>query len=131
MRGADSGPWKQICALPAFWVGLLYDDEALDEAENIAQNFSFELLQRVRDDVPKSGLDLKIDGFDMLDLARRVLDVSEKGLKNRAVFNKNGKDETIHLAPLQEIAHSGKTRADLMLDLYNADWQQDASQALK
>ena len=45
MRGADGGPWRRICALPAFWVGLLYDSEALDAAEDLTRDWTFAEVQ--------------------------------------------------------------------------------------
>ncbi|MDR6104310.1 glutamate--cysteine ligase [Agrobacterium larrymoorei] len=89
MRGADGGPWRRICALPAFWVGLLYDDEALAAADQFTADWTVEDVMALRDAVPVQGLKATIAGRDLLDVARDVVAISRKGLQSRARLNRD------------------------------------------
>ena len=128
MRGADGGRWGKICALPALWVGLLYDQTALGAAWDEVKHWSLEERQRLRDDVPKLGLDAVTPGGEKLSqLGARVLDIAEAGLKARARFNAAGDDESGFLSPLRETLARGITPAGLLLERYHGDWQGDVS----
>jgi glutamate--cysteine ligase len=122
MRGADGGPWRRICALPAFWVGLLYDDGALDAAEALTRDWTVEEVSALRDAVPAQGLKAEFRGKPLLDVAREVVGISRQGLKARARLNGDGVDETIFLAPLDEVLAKKATLAEDMLALYNGRW---------
>ena len=122
MRGADGGPWRRICALPAFWVGLLYDDGALDAAEALTRDWTVEEVSALRDAVPAQGLKADFRGKPLLDTAREVVSISRQGLKARARLNGDGVDETIFLAPLDEVLAKKATLAEDMLALYNGRW---------
>ncbi|WP_182336255.1 glutamate--cysteine ligase [Stenotrophomonas acidaminiphila] len=122
MRGADSGPWSRICALPAFWVGLLYDDAALDAAWDLVKDFSLAERHALRDGVPRQALHLPFRGGSVRDLALRALEISREGLRRRAALNGDGQDETRFLDVLQEIVDSGKTAAERKLDLFHGAW---------
>jgi len=122
MRGADSGPWSRICALPAFWVGLLYDDAALDAAWDLVKDFSMAERHALRDGVPKQALKLPFRDGTVRDLARRALEISREGLRRRAALNADGQDETRFLDVLQEIVDSGKTAAERKLELFHGEW---------
>jgi glutamate--cysteine ligase len=123
MRGADGGPGRTIAALPAFWVGLLYDRTSLDGAWQIVRDWSASERQSLRDAVPKSALKTPFRNRTALDIARDVLALSRDGLRRRARFNDEGEDETIYLAPLEEIAASGVTSAERALHHYQTDWR--------
>jgi glutamate--cysteine ligase len=126
MRGADGGPWSRICALPAFWVGLLYDRNALDAAWDEVRHWSLEERQRLRDEVPKLGLKARTpDGETLRDLGQRVLGIAEAGLNARARLNAAGDNETGFLDPLREIVARGATPAERLLERYNGEWQGD------
>ena len=125
MRGADGGPLSRITALPAFWVGLLYDGAALDAARELTKGWSFEALSVLRNAVPAQGLTAEIDGRSLRDVARDVLGISRDGLKARARLNAAGEDETKFLAPLDEAVASGRTLADELLARYNGEWRGD------
>ncbi|MDZ5698943.1 glutamate--cysteine ligase [Chelativorans sp. M5D2P16] len=122
MRGADGGPWRRICALPAFWVGLLYDDEALDAAEEMTKGWSFEEVQGLRDAVPVEGLAARFRNHELREAAREVLTISRMGLKQRALLNREGYDEAEFLNPLDEIVARGTTSAQEMMSAFNTRW---------
>lgn len=125
MRGADSGPWGRICALPALWVGLLYDDASLDAAWDLVADFSRQERHALRDGVPRHGLKLPFRGATVRELAREVLKISAAGLRRRACLNRDGIDESRFLEPLIEIVESGQTPAERKLELFHGAWGGD------
>jgi len=124
MRGADGGPWRRLCALPAFWAGLLYDQSSLDAAWDLARDWSIEERQQLRRDAPKLGLKAEIRGRSLQDLALELLDIASAGLNVRNRLNASGDNESGFLAPLQETAESGMTPADRKLSLYHGRWNE-------
>jgi glutamate--cysteine ligase len=128
MRGADGGPWGRICALPAFWVGLLYDQAALDAAWDLVKDWDMEGREELRGAVPRLALDAPLPGGGTLrDIAGEVLDISRSGLAARNRLNAGGDNETGYLEPLAEIVATGKVPAQRLLDLYNGEWGGDLS----
>ena len=126
MRGSDGGPWNRICALPAFWVGLLYDGSALDAAWDLVKHWTIEDHQKLRDAVPKLGLKAPLpDGRILNDLAKQVLDIATAGLNARAQVNSMGDNESGFLNPLRRMVDSGKTSADELLEKFNGPWAGD------
>jgi glutamate--cysteine ligase len=124
MRGADGGPWRKICALPALWVGLLYDASALDAAWDLCRDWTDEDRTRLRHDAGMLGLRAEVRGRSMRDLARDVLAIAEAGLKARAMPGAGGMiaDETHFLNALHEIVATGQTASDEMLARYHGPW---------
>ncbi|NMG40740.1 glutamate--cysteine ligase [Chelativorans sp. ZYF759] len=122
MRGADGGPWRRICALPAFWVGLLYDDEALGQAEELTRDWSVEEVEAMRNAVPVEGLDTAFRNRRLNEIAREVLEISRLGLTNRNRVNNEGVDETGFLAPLEEAVARGTTSAQEMVRAFHTRW---------
>jgi glutamate--cysteine ligase len=128
MRGADGGPGNRICALPALWVGLLYDQTALDAAWDVVKDWSMAEREALRQAVPKLGLDAPVPGGRTLrDVAPEVLQIARAGLAARGQLNSIGDSETGFLNPLDEIVASGKVPAQRLLDLYHGEWQGDIS----
>jgi glutamate--cysteine ligase len=128
MRGADGGPWSTICALPAFWVGILYDQTALDAAWDLVKGWSIEAQQLLRDEVPTKALDAASPcGGTLHDVARQVMKIADAGLKSRARLNGAGDSEQSYLNPLHEIVASGKVPAQRLLDRYYGEWGGDLS----
>ncbi|RXD05134.1 glutamate--cysteine ligase [Sphingomonas sp. UV9] len=128
MRGADGGPWNRICALPALWVGLLYDQGALDATWDLVKDWTIDERQALRDAVPKLGLDAPIAGGGKLrDIAGQALDIAGAGLTARARFNRAGDNESGFLDPLREIVRSGKVPAEVLLEKYHGVWGGDVS----
>ena len=131
MRGADGGPWKDICALPAFWVGLLYSADALTAAEELVKDWTSEMVGELRLAVPSKGLNAEISGRPLMEFAREALDISHKGLTERARLNFEGMDETLFLKPLFETVELGKTPAERMLEKYHTSWDEDIAKVFE
>ncbi|KPQ06754.1 MAG: glutamate--cysteine ligase GshA [Rhodobacteraceae bacterium HLUCCA12] len=127
MRGADGGPWRRLCALPALWVGLLYDQSALDAAWDLARGWDLETREAMRVAASVDGLAAQTHGVNMHDLAREVVVLAEGGLKARACPGAGGllPDETHFLNALKESIETGQTPADELLSRYHGDWQGD------
>jgi glutamate--cysteine ligase len=122
MRGSDSARWPRITALPAYWVGLLYDEDSLQAAWDLVKDWSAEERQKLRDDVPRLGLKAQIRGRSVLDLARETLALARKGLAKRGRLDAQGRDETTYLGPLDEIVDRGTTAAELLLEKFHGPW---------
>ena len=122
MRGADGGPWRRLPALPAYWVGLLYDDIALDAAWDLVKGWSAQQRQALRDDVPKQGFAARIAGRSALDLAKATLALAEEGLARRRRLDRGGRDERRYLAPIRDYVARGFTPAEELLGKYANDW---------
>ena len=122
MRGADGGPSKNLCALPAFWVGLLYDDQALADVISMISDWSYDEVSALRDEVPVAALKTSFRGSTLQDLAKDVLAIAKQGLERRAKLDGSGQDETVFLNPLHAIAESGITPAEELLAHFDGDW---------
>ncbi len=127
MRGADSGPWGILCALPAFWTGLLYDQQTLDAAYDLVKDWTAEERQALRNEVPRLALKTPFRGGSVLDIARVTVDLAAAGLKARGHDDLVSGDERIFLEPLAEIVRSGKTAAESLLESYRGKWGGDVS----
>jgi len=126
MRGADGGRWGRICGLPALWVGLLYDDAALDAAWDLVKDWSIEQREKLRHEVPRLALEARTpDGRSMREFAGEVLEVAAMGLSNRAQLNSAGDNEGGFLDPLREVVATGVTPADRLLDKFENEWHGD------
>jgi glutamate--cysteine ligase len=133
MRGADGGPWRRLCALPAFWVGLTYDQGALDAAWDLVKDWDAETREALRVAASEQGLQAEVNGLKMHDLARQAVEIAESGLKARAVPGAGGlvADETHFLNALKESVESGKVPADELLDAYHGAWNGDLKKIYK
>ena len=127
MRGADGGPWRRLCALPAFWVGLMYDQGALDAAWDLVKDWDAETREALRVEASVHALDARVGGIHMHALARDVLDLAEAGLTARGRAGADGliPDEAHFLSALKDSVESGKVPADELLDHYRTDWAGD------
>jgi len=123
MRGADNGPPEMIKALPAFWVGLLYDKRALNAAYEMVSDWTNEDREYLRSEAPRTGLQTPFLGTTLQELAKNFLALSEAGLKRRNIRDDKGHDESVYLAPLHEIAESGRTWSTRLLEKYEGEWQ--------
>ncbi len=125
MRGADAGPWSRLCALPAFWAGIYYCDAALEAAWSLVKNWSAEDRESLRRAVPALGLRAPIRGSTAGEIAQAALAIARQGLKSRALADKAGQDETHFLSELDDIAASGVTPAERLIERYKTEWNGD------
>ncbi len=131
MRGADNGPAEMIKALPAFWVGLLYDKKALDAAYEMVRDWTEDDREYLRMQTPRTGLQTPFMGTTVQELAKNCLAVAEAGLKRRDIRDEEGNDESVYLAPLHEIAQSGKNWALRLLERYYGAWKGDVDKVFE
>ncbi len=131
MRGADSGPWSRICALPAFWAGILYNQSALDEAWDLVKDWTAEERQALRDGAPRLALNTPFRQGKLQELAIRAVAIAREGLKARGKELSLEKDETQFIDELSEIAETGVTPAERLLERYHTEWGGDVTKAYK
>ncbi|MCX5495492.1 glutamate--cysteine ligase [Kaistia dalseonensis] len=131
MRGADAGPWRTLTALPAFWVGLLYDRAALDAAWDLVKDWTADEREALRDAVPVTALKTPFRNRIVRDIARDVLELAQGGLTRRGRKNADGVDESVYLQPLQEVVASGETPAERLLREYATDWNGDIGEVFR
>jgi glutamate--cysteine ligase len=127
MRGADGGQWRRICGMPALWVGLVYDNVALDAAWDMVKDWTAEERQGLRDVVAKQGFRAPFRNTTVLELARRMLEISGEGLRRRASLDSAGMSEDGFLNPLRELVARGQTRAEELLHSFQNEWKGDMS----
>jgi glutamate--cysteine ligase len=122
MRGADSGPWRRLPALSAYWAGILYDDDTLDAAWDLVKSWNAEERQALRDQVPRLGFAAAIAGSNVLELAKRTIALAEQGLARRRRVDSAGHDERHYLEAIQEYVLRGMTPADELLKRFESEW---------
>jgi glutamate--cysteine ligase len=122
MRGADGGPWRRLCALPALWVGLLYDTGALDAAWDLVKDWSAEERQALRDTVPRLGLKAPLRDGNVQEIAKQVVAIAREGLARRGNTNSAGEDESVFLEEVESIVWSGRTPAESLLERFHGTW---------
>jgi len=123
LRGTDGGPWKRLCALPALWVGLLYDQTALDAAWDLVKDWTAEERNSLRDEVPRLGLETPFRGGTLADAGREALAIARSGLQARARLDSSGSNETGFLEVLDQIVASGRSPAQWKLDAFHGRWE--------
>jgi glutamate--cysteine ligase len=131
MRGADMGDEKSVTALSAFWTGLLYDAVSLEAAYELIEPWSREERERIRREVPRLGLMTPHDRSNLYDVAAQAVGIAEAGLVRRNRRNAQGKDESIHLAPLEETIRLAKSPAERWLDKFRGEWDGDLTRIFK
>jgi glutamate--cysteine ligase len=124
MRGADGGRWRRICAVPAFWTGLLYDQTALDAAYDLIKGWTAEQRHALREAVPRTALRTRVGNTTVLEVARQALAIARSGLQRRAGVNAKGDDERVFLEPIEAILQQGCTPAEEMLSRFEREWGQ-------
>ncbi|MBV7377360.1 glutamate--cysteine ligase [Maritimibacter dapengensis] len=129
MRGADAGPWRRICALPAFWTGIMYDQQALDAAWDLVKGWNAETREELRVAASVDALQAEVGPIKMRDLANQALDISRGGLKRRARPGFGGMvpDERHFLNTLEDSVEEGMVPADELLAKYHGAWDGDIS----
>jgi glutamate--cysteine ligase len=127
MRGTDGGPWRNLCALPAFWVGLLYDSNSQSAAWDMVNDWTIEEQEALRNEVPIKGLATPFRNRTVQDLAKEALMIASEGLKRRARLDATGNDESGFLDTLRDIAERGRTPAEELLDAFSGRWSGSVS----
>jgi glutamate--cysteine ligase len=130
-RGADAGPWSRLCALPAFWAGILYCDAALEAAWSLVKHWTPEDREALRRSVPVLGLKAPVRGMTARDVAQQALAIARQGLKSRNKLNTSGDDETHYLAELDDIAATGITPAERLLERWRTEWKGDMTKVFE
>ncbi len=122
MRGADGGPWRRLCALPALWVGLLYDSASLEAAKDLIRTWTPEERQSLRDAVPKMALATPFRNHTVLDISSEVVGIARDGLRRRAISGNGVDDESCYISPLEETLALKHTPAENLLWQYETRW---------
>jgi len=125
MRGADAGNYRSLCALPAFWAGILYCSDCLEESLSIINDWSYEDIVSFSSSVCKNGLDTKLKDISGWELAHQFLKISTKGLESRSNLNTVGENETIHIDYLYDIVHKKENSAIRLKNLYEGKWNKN------
>jgi glutamate--cysteine ligase len=123
MRGADGGPWRRLPALPAYWVGILYDDDSLQAAWDLVKDWTAAERQKLRDEVPRRGFAATIAGQSVLQLAKTTIALAENGLARRRRLDARGQDERRYLRPIEDYVARGITPADELLAKFHGPWE--------
>ena len=131
MRGADGGPWRRLPALPAYWAGLLYDDDSLESAWDLIKNWTAEQRQQFRDDVPKLGFAATVAGHSALEVAKTTLALARQGLARRRRLDAAGNDESRYLHSIEDYVVRGITPAEELLQKFNGSWQRSVGSVFK
>jgi glutamate--cysteine ligase len=131
MRGSDGGPWRRLCALPAYWVGLLYDQVALDAAWDLVKDWSLGEMLAARAAVPRLGLRTPFRGGTLQDVAKQSLAIARDGLARRRRLDNFDRDESFFLETLERSAQSGLTPAEEMLADFNGRWRGDIDEVYR
>jgi glutamate--cysteine ligase len=131
MRGADGGPWRRLPALPAYWVGILYDDDSLQAAWDLVKDWTAAERQKLRDEVPRRGFAATIAGQSVLQLAKTTIALAENGLARRRRLDARGQDERRYLRPIQDYVERGITPAQELLAKFHGPWGGSVEPAFK
>ena len=131
MRGADGGPWRRLPALPAYWVGILYDDDSLQAAWDLVKDWTAAERQKLRDEVPRRGFAATIAGQSVLQLAKTTIALAENGLARRRRLDARGQDERRYLRPIEDYVARGITPADELLAKFHGPWESSVEPVFK
>ena len=117
LRSMDTCGWDCLCAGPAFNVGMLYGN--LDEVYELISNWDKDKIINAYLEAPKKGFNTQLMGKDLFYWASTLLDLSRKGLNDRDILNKSGKNETLFLNHLQKVIDNKTTNADHMINKFS------------
>jgi glutamate--cysteine ligase len=117
LRSMDTCGWDCLCAGPAFNIGMLYGN--LDEVHELISSWDKDKIINAYIEAPQKGFNTQLMGKDLLYWASTLLDLSRKGLENRDILNKNGKNETLFLNHLQKVIDNRTTSADHMISKFS------------
>ena len=123
IRSMDACSWDLICSQPAFWIGILYDDEIMDNVKEITESWTQEDREYLNKTVPQEGLQSTFKEKKLISFAQDFFELSKKGLKKRNRLSKNGEfDESIHMKDLEKNLENGCSPADCLINKYKLNW---------
>ncbi|MCY3878702.1 MAG: glutamate--cysteine ligase [Rhodobacteraceae bacterium] len=133
LRGADAGPWRSLCALPAFWTGIFYHQPALDAAWDMVKNWDSETREGLRVVAGQRGFEGEFNGIHIGKSAESALALATEGLKARAAQGVGGMvpDETHFLNSLHDSIETGLTPAEELMHRVDAEWDGDLRRILR
>ena len=132
IRSMDACNWDLICSQPAFWVGILYDDEICDKINNITEDWSEEDRKYLNKKVPKEGLQTQFKEKKLIFYAKEFFQLSKKGLSKRKRLSKNGEfDESIHMKDLEKNLENECSPADCLINKFNTSWKKSVMPVYK
>jgi glutamate--cysteine ligase len=130
-RGTDAVPGAHVCALPAFWKGLLYDAESLDAGLARLRRWTHAQVFALHGEVAKRGLQARAPDAEVLEVARELVALSRSGLRRLAARDARGADESVLLAPLEAVLERGTSLARHWVEQWNGPWRQDISRLIE
>ena len=116
VRGADSVPGRYVPALPALWTGIFYDKAALDEAERLTENWTYDGMTALRRTLGAEGMSAVFQGKPVAHWAQKVLSIASDGLKRRNRLDEAGRSEAVHLEALGKLVNAGHCPADEVIE---------------
>ncbi len=126
IRSMDACSWDLICSQPAFWIGLIYDENSFNKAQEVTESWTQDDRNYINEIVPKEGLHAKFKGGSILDIAQKLFEISKKGLDSRNILSRNKKyNETFYLKDLESNLTLGQSPADILINKFNTKWDQD------
>lgn len=131
VRGSDAVPPRLICALPALWKGVLYDDDACAAAWRLVDALTLPEREALQADVARFGLAAEVDGRAVIDLARELVEISSEGLRRIALRGETDADERSFLDPLRELLARGKSPGEQILESWRGEWDGDMDRLLQ
>jgi len=117
LRSMDTCGWDCLCSGPAFNIGMLYGN--LDEVYELISAWDKDKIINAYLEAPEKGFNTQLMGKDLLYWAGTLLDLSKKGLEDRDILNKHGKNETLFLNHLQKVIDEKTTNADHMISKFS------------
>ena len=117
LRSMDTCGWDCLCAGPAFNIGMLYGN--LDEVHELVSTWDKDKIINAYFEAPEKGFNTQLMGKDLLYWSSTLLNLSKRGLENRGILNKHGKDETVFLNHLQKVIDNKTTNADHMISKFS------------
>lgn len=125
IRNHDNQKSEYICAVPAFWKGLIYNEDAMIAVNDLFKNFTYFDFEYLRRKTPQHGLNMKIKHFDLKDLAKEIVQISYDSLKSY------GENEETFLEPFKSLVDRGLTPADVIIKKWENEWKGDVSKLVE
>ncbi len=126
IRSMDACSWDLICSQPAFWIGLVYNQDSFNKAQELVESWTQDDRNYINNIVPKEGLQAKFKDGTILDVAQNLFEISKQGLNARNILARNKKyNETFYVRDLESNLSRGESPADLLINKFNNEWDHD------